>query len=61
MFTRKLGSAQGDNDSLCRQCCGTGVVVPGWLYLGEAAVACSCDAGNALWSRVLKIANQAQE
>jgi len=61
MFTRKLGSAQGD--PLCKQCCGTGVVrVPGVLYSVDAAVACSsCDAGNALWSRVLKIANQGQE
>jgi hypothetical protein len=60
MFTRKLRSAQGD--SLCKQCHGKGVVrVPGVLYSIDAAVACSCDAGNALWGRVLKIANQAQE
>ena len=26
-----------------------------------AAVACSCDAGNALWSRVLEIVNEALE
>ena len=46
----------------CKQCRCNGIVpLPRGLYSIDAAVACSCNVGNALWGRVLKIANQAQE
>lgn len=65
MFTRNSGSAQGDNDSPCMRCYGTGIVLipfyPGFFYPKEAGVACSCDKGNALWSRILEIMNRPQE
>ena len=64
MFTQNWGSAQGDNDSPCKQCRGTGVVLiffyPG-LYPKEAAVACSCKTGDALFSRILEILNRPEE
>jgi hypothetical protein len=59
MFTRKPGSAQGD--SPCKQCRGTGLLLVGRFLIKEATVACSCSTGNALWSRLLKIAKQAED
>jgi hypothetical protein len=45
----------------CKHCGGTGVIsVPGGSGLPEAAVACSCDVGNAFWTRVLEIVNTTQ-
>lgn len=48
--------------ALCKQCRCTGIVpVPGGLYSIDAAVACSCGAGNARWNAVLGIMDKAQE
>jgi hypothetical protein len=46
----------------CRQCHATGIVsVTGALYSTEASVACSCNAGNAIWDVVLEIASGVEQ
>lgn len=46
----------------CQQCHSTGIVsITGGLYSTEASVACSCNAGNAIWDVVLEIASGVEQ
>jgi DnaJ-class molecular chaperone len=58
MFTQNSGATQGDDESQCERCHGTGIVVVSvlvgsiGLHSIEASVACSCDEGNAIFDRL---------